>query len=435
MRQDRLVVPILATTSSAEHAASRVQFLKLPRVPLDDGRSHERLSMWLPKTQEMLALPVAASPYLEELLQFQPVEDVRSTFGDTFVRYVAEAKAFEVESDRIRLKRGSFLVQHEDGLRHRLSRPHEILLELTSRCNFSCPYCCLGDLPTSDSAYDMPMELFSRIFDELEENPVFRLIVTGGEPLLWQQRYGALFARLERIRALGTHITLFTNGVLLDRSLDEVAACFDKIVVSLDGVTRDTFAALSGRSGRELDRVLIAAESLSGRAHTQINTVANQLNVAELLQIVEWAAAAGIDIVNISRQFSLGRAATESTNNDLSDEAWQESAADLLKHASARGWVGLNIDKKQRLADSFPFGPCKVGRAYLAINYDGTVSPCIGYKADKPASLRHANIASAWDSQGWTTYRENDVQCPVPSQQKVLVDFRSATPPRRQHGY
>ncbi|MBL8529141.1 MAG: radical SAM protein [Burkholderiales bacterium] len=431
IRQDRRIVPILATKAST----APTQLLERPRHPLDDGRSHERLSLWLAGTQQMLSLPVAASPYLDELLQFQPVDEVRKIFGDTFVRYVAEAKAFEVKADRIRLSPGRYLVQHEDGLGHRLSRPHEILLELTSRCNFSCPYCCLGELPTSDSKYDMPMELFTRIFDELEENPVFRLIVTGGEPLLWQQRYGALFPRLERIRALGTHTTLFSNAVLLDRSLDEVAACFDKVVISLDGVTPATFAALSGRAGRELERVLKATESLSGRTHTQINTVANQLNAAELPQIVERAAAASIDIVNISRQFSLGRAANECANNDLSDEAWRQVAAELQEHASTRGWTGINIDKKQRLAESFPFGPCKVGRAYMVINHDGTVSPCIGYKSDKSASLRDTSIAAAWNAQGWATYRDQDVQCPVPSQQKVIVDFRPATQPRRQHGH
>jgi len=63
----------------------------------------------------------------------------------------------------------------------------------------------------------------------------------------------------------------------------------------------------------------------------------------------------------------------------------------------------------------------------MVINYDGTVSPCIGYKTDKPASLRDTSITSAWNAQGWTAYRDNDVQCPVQSQQKVIVEFRSTT--------
>lgn len=433
--QARRVVPIRALQVRTASILPGTQVLDLPRHPLDDGRSHERLSLWLPSTQEMLALPVAALPYLDELKRFQPVDEVRRIFGDTFVRCVAEARAFDVKFDRIRLSRGRYLVQIEDGLDHRLSRPHEILLELTSRCNFSCPYCCLGDLPTADSKYDMPMDLFTRIFDELEENPVFRLIVTGGEPLLWQQRYGALFPRLERIKALGTHTTLFSNAVLLDRSLDEVTKCFDKVVVSLDSVTPATFAAMSGRLGHELGRVLAATETLGHRTHTQINAVANQLNATELPQIVEWAATASIDLVNISRQFSLGRAADQGSNNDLLDDAWGQISTGLLEHSAARGWTAINIDKKQRLAENFPFGPCKVGRAYMVINYDGTVSPCIGYKAHRPACVRDSSIAAAWNALGWATYREQDVQCPVPSQQKVIVDFRSATALRRKHDH
>jgi MoaA/NifB/PqqE/SkfB family radical SAM enzyme len=433
--QARRIVPIRAPRNNGASFLPDVRVLDLPRHPLDDGRPQQRLSLWLPSTQEMLALPVAALPYLEELRQLQPVDEVRKNFGDTFVRYVAEAKAFDVESDRIRLRHGRYLVQTEDGLGRRLSRPHEILLELTSRCNFSCPYCCLGDLPTADSKYDMSIESFHRIFDELEESPGFRLIVTGGEPLLWQQRYGALFSRLERVKALGTHTTLFSNGVLLDRSVNEVASCFDKVVVSLDSVTPATFALMSGRSGHELGRVLAATKALSRRTHTQINTVANQLNAKELLQIVEWAATAGIDIVNISRQFSLGRAADISANNDLQDDAWFRVSKALQEVAAARGWTGISIDKKQRLAETFPFGPCKVGRAYMVINYDSTVSPCIGYKAHRPASVQDSSIAAAWNALGWATYREQDVQCPVPSQQKVIVDFCSATALRRKHDH
>jgi cyclic pyranopterin phosphate synthase len=125
-------------------------------------------------------------------------------------------------------------------------------LSITGRCNFRCVYCMPGRARTP------PEEALS--FDELLRCcalaaawGVETIKVTGGEPLVRPGAAGFI-AALKTLPGI-RQVTLTTNGLLLEKDLDRLAAAaLDGVNISLDTLDPENFRRITGRSG--LDTVL-----------------------------------------------------------------------------------------------------------------------------------------------------------------------------------
>lgn len=102
-------------------------------------------------------------------------------------------------------------------------------LQLTSRCNLACLHCYQGDR----TAIDLPLDTALRIAREFEAMAGLRLLISGGEPLL----YPGLFDFLDETEDLALRKILITNGTLINvRNVRRLKA--DEIQFSLDGWER-----------------------------------------------------------------------------------------------------------------------------------------------------------------------------------------------------
>ena len=100
-------------------------------------------------------------------------------------------------------------------------------LQITRRCNLRCRHCYLG--PPEDVELSVPA--IKRIFAEFEEMQGLRLLITGGEPLLYRE-FPALN---ELLPGYAFRKVLFTNGLLLgEETMGSLAV--DEIQVSIDGL-------------------------------------------------------------------------------------------------------------------------------------------------------------------------------------------------------
>lgn len=186
------------------------------------------------------------------------------------------------------------------------SCPSKLFVETTTRCNLRCAMCVKQ---TADHTLDEG-DLSLRTFQALA--PAFprldALVLSGiGEPLLHPGLEG--FIRLAR-RAMTASgwIGFQTNALLLDdaRALSLLDAGLDRICLSLDAVSPATFRRL--REGGEVgavDRGLAAlarAEAATGRRVAKgIEFVAMRDNVAELPQVVRWAARRGASFALVTQ--------------------------------------------------------------------------------------------------------------------------------------
>ena len=174
----------------------------------------------------------------------------------------------------------------------------KLRVSLTDRCNFRCPY-CMPDSPDfmerADRLSRRELQRLLRLF--VSELGVTHLRLTGGEPLL-RRDLEAVVAECGELRALGLErISLTTNAALLSkRAAGLKAAGLDDLNISLDALTPDTFARLSGN--REVQPVLdgIAAAHESGLPFKLNTVVVRGVNEDEILPLTRWAMARNLPL-------------------------------------------------------------------------------------------------------------------------------------------
>src|SRR5438477_21800 len=95
----------------------------------------------------------------------------------------------------------------------------------TSRCNSRCVSC---DWWKASGAGDLTLDEIARLADALPALGTRVMLFSGGEPLLRPEVFRA--AAMFRENRISLH--LHTSGVLLERTAQEVATYFDRVIVS-----------------------------------------------------------------------------------------------------------------------------------------------------------------------------------------------------------
>lgn len=119
-------------------------------------------------------------------------------------------------------------------------------LSLTDRCNLRCRYCMPEDVPFIPHEDILRFEEIVRICAIGTQMGIHTLKITGGEPLV---RKGCtdLMRELKALPGI-KHVTLTTNGVLLEENLPALLDLgVDGINVSLDTLDRGAYCAMTGR--------------------------------------------------------------------------------------------------------------------------------------------------------------------------------------------
>jgi GTP 3',8-cyclase len=150
----------------------------------------------------------------------------------------------------------------------------DLRVSLTDKCNLRCSYCMppegLEWLPSADLLTDD--ELVRLIGIAVRDLGVTQVRLTGGEPLLRRGLPG-IVARLAGLRPR-PELSLTTNAIGLARLAGPLrAAGLDRVNVSLDTLSRDTFTTLARRD--RLADVLagLAAAARAGLTPVKVNAV------------------------------------------------------------------------------------------------------------------------------------------------------------------
>lgn len=149
----------------------------------------------------------------------------------------------------------------------------DLRISVTDRCNFRCFYC----MPTEAMEWRPKAEILS--YEEiLTLTEIFvslgidKLRVTGGEPML-RQDVESLIHQLAQLPGV-SDLAMTTNAhFLAGRAGALREAGLRRITISLDSLTPDRFALMTGRN--ELDRVLAGIEAAveAGLSPVKINCV------------------------------------------------------------------------------------------------------------------------------------------------------------------
>lgn len=286
----------------------------------------------------------------------------------------------------------------------------KLRLSLTDRCNFRCPYCMPVEpdfMAKSQQLTRPELRRLLRLF--VADLGITQLRLTGGEPLL-RRDLEAIIAECGGLRALGLQrISLTSNGALLaDRAAGLKAAGLDDLNVSLDGLSPETFAALSG--GRAVQPVLdgIEAATRAGLSLKLNAVMVRGVNDHELPTLVQWAMARRLPLRFIEFMPLDGRGGWS--------KARVVSEAEIIEALSAHHTV-TRLERSHDPATGYlldghyPIGvistvsnPFCSSCDRLRVTADGMLYPCL-FSENGP-SLRDALRQGATDAELLATIRK-----------------------------
>jgi len=116
------------------------------------------------------------------------------------------------------------------------SHPRELMIELTTVCNYSCPHCFRFSVP-GFKAQHMDFSLFELILESMDRTRVEKATFSGwGEPTL----HPSFLKIIKQVKSRGKRIVLNTNGSsLVDIAEDLVFLEVDEVVISLRSFEED----------------------------------------------------------------------------------------------------------------------------------------------------------------------------------------------------
>lgn len=160
---------------------------------------------------------------------------------------------------------------------------YEVHWDITNECNSRCTHCYnwgaqngrRGDIGGTLTDVER-----SELLKALREQGIFRLVVSGGEPLL----HPRIFDLLSEARLLGFQVVLYTNGLLVDEKTANrlVGLGLVSVEVSIYGASAATHESVTRVPG-SFERSTNALRLLTDRGvHTVMKCVALHANCSEI---------------------------------------------------------------------------------------------------------------------------------------------------------
>lgn len=143
--------------------------------------------------------------------------------------------------------------------------PISLSIEPAAICQLHCPECVLGSDQLIRSNKLMDFELYKRIIDEVESSLLYLLLYFQGEPFLSP----AIFDMISYANAKNIYTATSTNGQSINQTVASkiVKSGLKKIIISLDGVTQETYETY--RIGGKLNKTLQSIEYINAEKKAQ----------------------------------------------------------------------------------------------------------------------------------------------------------------------
>jgi len=296
------------------------------------------------------------------------------------------------------------------------------ILYLTDRCNSRCVTCDYWRYGQTN----LPMEAARRLAPQLKDLGAQVVLLSGGEPLL--HPYWAEVARA--LRTAVPRLWLLTAGLSLQKHAPAAVELCERITVSLDGATPETYRVIRGVDAFEAVRAGIRAAAERG-AHVTLRCTVQRGNYRELPALVRLARELGVRqisflAVDVSTHVAFARREDYERTMALRTEdlpalaAVLDSLEDEFAPEFASGFIAESPPKLRRLHQYFaallaqtgaslrgakprshplplgevPFPPvrCNAPRFSAVIGADGQVQPC--YFIQSPVDSRQVLASS-----------------------------------------
>lgn len=279
-------------------------------------------------------------------------------------------------------------------------------------CNARCQMCGFW---TAVGGPRLEPDLILRVWDDLASLGAYRMVATGGEPLLYEplaEIAGALAARVP-----GFRLAVITNGSVQGPNLERLTnlACLETVHVSLDGLSDEVMRTVRGREGW-FTRGLQTAALIKQRnpaVRIVINAILNRYNIGLLRGYFELGN--DVDFVNFIRlkgQFAM------SPDREAEQKALHEIARLIREGETDRIFVSGNrrLDGARMVTESEAIWgdrddrvPCVITSRTTYIDAQGFVFPCncLAHEDRIPpfGNVKQDRFLEVWNSAPYRAFR------------------------------
>jgi MoaA/NifB/PqqE/SkfB family radical SAM enzyme len=199
----------------------------------------------------------------------------------------------------------------------RVIPPYEVEIQPTSCCNLRCKHCFGTSLTCNKLENKIRKEEIKEIAEKIDEYKegefqieIVKFCGTTGEPLLNPITPYAI----ELFKKLNKKITLFTNGVLLDKELNgkkylDYVLKADKLILSLDAASKETFYRLKRRDFfnkvvRNLEELIEKRNLTESNLNIAVSYVISEENYEEILEATDLVKNLGADEIRFRVDFA-----------------------------------------------------------------------------------------------------------------------------------
>ncbi len=304
--------------------------------------------------------------------------------------------------------------------------PQALKIELTARCNLTCPHCSSHGTPELHRRYnampEMSVEDFERLADEVFPSLTSVNLVGRGEPLLVS---GSLWrAVTAKLREHHVRLALVTNATLVRKRLtEEFFPYLETVHVSVDGGTEETFAV--NREGAKLQQAIDALYHLNyaarkagqaRRPRIGVTWTLKANNIDELPAFVERAIDIGVDQLTVRHLLVFhGKEREQSVVDrpDLVNEPLRRTYALLEKHGVRSDCPPLIEAAAQppgvpvQLGERPPRDGCMFVRRTAVVHADGLIPTCPVPFAAAAGRLGEQSFLQIWNGPVLTEVRRS----------------------------
>ena len=173
--------------------------------------------------------------------------------------------------------------------------PLHYFMELTYRCNLSCPYCYVGCERNKD---ELNFDEWKKVVDQFPFYSIATLV--GGEPLL-RKDFIDIFSYVSKKILNKVHV--ISNGILIN---DEIIGAFIKYKLLLLSVSIDGYGKTHDQNrGKEgiFDKVIFNLEKLKSKKKNQmidIKTIVLENNLDDLPKLYKLCCDMNFEFLSIS---------------------------------------------------------------------------------------------------------------------------------------
>ena len=290
---------------------------------------------------------------------------------------------------------GSYYASRLSGRPHHRGMPISLSIEPTTACNLRCPECPSGLRSFTRPTGKLSDALFEKIIDEMQDTLAYLLFYFQGEPFLHPQ----LLDWVRYAARRGIYTATSTNAHFLtdDVARRTVESGLDRLVISIDGTTQETYQAY--RVGGKLEKVLAGTQNIvrwkkalrSRSPHVVFQFLVVRPNEHQVAEVQALVKRLGVDAVGLKTA-------------QIYD---YEQGSDLMPTLPQYSRYRQTSDGTYAIKNPLLNHCWKMWHSAV-ITWDGRVVPCCFDKDAHHAlgNVRERSFAEIWHSAPYQRFRQ-----------------------------